>query len=198
MPLLKGLLVIVLAYLLGSIPFAYILVKKKTGKDIRHQGSGNVGTTNASRVLGKKWAIIVLLLDYSKGFLSAWIGMWLGGSTFAVLGGAFAIIGHSFPVWLHFKGGKGMATGFGIITVLVPQATFFAVLIWLVVLLITRYVSLASILTCVAMIPLTILGDYATIIKVVITILACLIVYLHRSNLKRILAGTEPKFGNRV
>ena len=188
------LLVIILGYLLGSIPFAFILVKKKTGMDIRHQGSGNVGTTNASRILGKQWALVVLALDYAKGLFATLIGVSVGGPLGGGLVGFAAILGHMFPIWLGFKGGKGMATGFGMVCILSPLGTVYALLTWIVILFFSRYVSLASIGACLVFWGYTLVGDQVMGLKIILTLIVFAIIYLHRSNIKRLLAGTEPKF----
>ena len=197
---------LVISYLLGSIPFGYLIVNAKTGSDIRQAGSGGTGATNVSRRAGTRAGVLTLILDALKGaaaviianiFLtgvdnSAW---WLGAS------GLLAMIGHIFPIWLGFRGGKGVATGIGVFAVLTPFAVFCAGVVFVATLLVTRYVSLAS-MTLALMIPVFVLiyGLFEPgpdmLPKLVAALLsAVLIVYAHRSNIGRLLSGTESKFG---
>ena len=191
----------ILAYLIGSIPTGYIIVKLKTGKDIRQVGSGSTGATNVKRVLGKKWFFIVMLLDAFKGalpvmiskyFLSA--GMLLDPyGVYAVACAIFVIVGHSKPLFLNFKGGKSVASGVGTILALSPLAGLLIALIWSVVTYISRYVSLGSIVALVLS-PFIMYFLNAPVAYVAYCAIAALyIVYLHRENIKRLIDGNENK-----
>lgn len=191
----------ILAYLIGSIPTGYIIVKLKTGQDIRQVGSGSTGATNVKRVLGKKWFFIVMLLDALKGalpvliskyFLSA--GMLLDPyGIYAVACAVFVIVGHSKPVFLGFKGGKSVASGVGTILALSPLAGLIIALIWGAVTYINRYVSLGSIVALVLS-PFIMYFLNAPAAYVAYCALAAVyIVYLHRENIKRLIDGNENK-----
>ena len=191
----------ILAYLIGSIPTGYIIVKLKTGQDIRQVGSGSTGATNFKRVLGKKWFFIVMLLDALKGalpvliskyFLSA--GMLLDPyGIYAVACAVFVIVGHSKPVFLGFKGGKSVASGVGTILALSPLAGLIIALIWGAVTYISRYVSLGSIVALVLS-PFIMYFLNAPAAYVAYCALAAVyIVYLHRENIKRLIDGNENK-----
>lgn len=191
----------ILAYLIGSIPTGYIIVKLKTGQDIRQVGSGSTGATNVKRVLGKKWFFIVMLLDAFKGalpvmiskyFLSA--GMLLDPcGVYAVACAIFVIVGHSKPLFLNFKGGKSVASGVGTILALSPLAGIVIALIWSVVTYLSRYVSLGSIVALVLS-PFIMYFLNAPVAYVVYCAIAALyIVYLHRENIKRLIDGNENK-----
>ena len=191
----------ILAYLIGSIPTGYIIVKLKTGQDIRQVGSGSTVATNVKRVLGKKWFFIVMLLDALKGalpvliskyFLSA--GMLLDPyGIYAVACAVFVIVGHSKPVFLGFKGGKSVASGVGTILALSPLAGLIIALIWGAVTYISRYVSLGSIVALVLS-PFIMYFLNAPAAYVAYCALAAVyIVYLHRENIKRLIDGNENK-----
>src|ERR687896_879332 len=139
-------------YLLGSLPFGYWLPRLVRGEDIRERGSGNVGATNVFRVYGRRLGIAVALLDVAKGFAAALLGIWAGGALVGVLAGAAAMVGHARPLFLRFeKGGKMVATAGGAFLALAPLAALCCVGVWLAVFLLTRYASLASIATAVAL-----------------------------------------------
>lgn len=202
--LLPWLLIALASYLLGSIPFGY-LAGRLNGIDLRTNGSGNIGATNALRVLGKPWGYAVFAGDFLKGWLPVkfvliW-GLAAGvdpSSAPGALAAMAALIGHSFPVWLGFKGGKGIATSAGVIVGLFPQAFLICIGVWILLFTTTRYVSIASIGGAVAL-PLSVLALYlmhradwlALTISVVMAMLA---IWRHRSNLARLRAGTEPRF----
>ncbi len=198
------------AYLLGSIPFG-VLIAKAHGKDLRSIGSGNIGATNVSRALGRKWAYICFVLDVLKGMVPMLVIMFIAKPAGVVmlllwlLVGCAAILGHIFPVYLKFKGGKGVATSFGIALGLWPYYTIgalFAIVTWVVVVLIWRYVSLASIVGSVIFPVVLIL---AIILKpdwdlyslwpllVAATAIPLMVIIRHRENIQRLLAGTESK-----
>lgn len=216
-------LALLLAYLVGSIPFG-LLIGFAKGVDIRAHGSGNIGATNAIRVLGKRLGALCFALDVLKGLLpTLLLGLWLGvagnrlpstGDAFVHLGlAACAMLGHIFPVWLKFKGGKGVATGFGATLGVWPQMTFpalGALVVWIACARITRYVSLSSIVAGVCLPVFVVVGatlgapEGASRVEFALRawpswtvglLLALLVIVRHRANIGRLRAGTEPKIG---
>ncbi|QSR88166.1 glycerol-3-phosphate 1-O-acyltransferase PlsY [Methylacidiphilum caldifontis] len=191
---------ILFSFLLGSIPFGFLIGQAK-GVDIRQLGSKNIGATNVGRILGWKWALVVLVLDFLKGFLPVFLVIWLRFSLnstsvdlFALLCGLFAIFGHNYTPWLKGKGGKGIATSAGVLAALMPKVFFFLVIVWLSVFFLTRIVSISSI--CVALLfPLFsfLLYPNSPLFFFFSIAASCLALWRHRSNIKRILNGTEPK-----
>jgi acyl phosphate:glycerol-3-phosphate acyltransferase len=182
-------------YLLGSLPFGYWLVRIFRGEDIRAQGSGNTGATNVVRLYGRRLGATVALLDMAKGFTAAMLGVWAGGALVGVLAGAAAMLGHARPVFLGFrKGGKMVATAGGAAFALVPLAALTCLAVWLVFFFLTRYASVASIATALAL-PLFawLYGDPWPVL-VFAGVGAAAIVFLHRHNVRRLLAGTEHRF----
>jgi acyl phosphate:glycerol-3-phosphate acyltransferase len=187
-------LIPLIGYLLGSIPFGYILVKSSAGTDIRTIGSGNIGATNVYRK-SRGAGILTLLLDGGKGYLAVLIAGWLGGDqNWQAMAGAAAIAGHVFTVWLKFKGGKGVATGCGAYLAVAPQAVATTLVLFVLVFAISRYVSLASILATAAF-PL-----WAYLYREPAGVLfwgvagSALIVMKHHTNIKRLMTGKEKKF----
>jgi len=214
---LRSAAAIVIAYLLGSIPFGYLIVRATQGADIRETGSGGTGATNVSRRAGKVAGVLTLVLDALKGAAAVLFArMILGptltgpsdsgaglGSEWWIAGVAvFVIVGHMFPVWLGFRGGKGVATGVGVFLVLAPLALAGAGVIFLAVVLSTRYVSLASI-TAASTIPLFVWLQHGLVSPVnglwpimsSAILIAALIIFAHRANIQRLARGTETKFG---
>ena len=188
-----------LAYLLGSIPFGYLLVKIFRHQDIRATGSGNIGATNVLRSGSKGLGIATLLLDLGKAFLAVKIAQHLAPANYdlAVVAAVAAILGHVFPVWLGFRGGKGVASALGVFLALTPAAAACTFAVFLVVVLITRYVSFASMVGS-ATFPL--FGLYFVPLRTPIVIggfvfIPLLIIVKHRENIRRLLAGTESRFG---
>ena len=201
---MKTFILIVIAYILGSIPNALWIGKVFRGIDIREHGSKNTGSTNAARVLGAKLGILTLILDISKGaipvarsfFMKADLLENMTGisSLDPIMVGIFAIIGHSFSLFMKFKGGKAVATTVGVFTVLVPKALLLAAVVFFVIFAVTRYVSVSSITAAISLpififflywdVPYTIFGG----------IIAILIIVKHKSNIQRLLNGTESKF----
>jgi glycerol-3-phosphate acyltransferase PlsY len=188
-------LVVVGGYLLGSIPFGYVLPRLIRGEDVRRQGSGNVGASNVWRVYGRSLGIPVALLDVAKGFVPAFVGLEVGGDWVGVLAGAAAMVGHARPVFLRFsKGGKMVATGCGVAFALAPLAAAACLAVWLVTFAAFRFASLASIVTATA-VPLLCLAFGASWPIVGFTALAAVgVLVLHRQNIRRLFAGTEPRF----
>jgi acyl phosphate:glycerol-3-phosphate acyltransferase len=182
-------------YLLGSLPFGYWLPRLFLGEDIRTRGSGNVGASNVFRVYGKRLGIAVALLDLAKGFAAALLGLWAGGALVGVLCGAAAMIGHARPVFLRFeKGGKMVATAGGAFFALAPLAALCCVGVWIVVFLLTRYASLASIVTALALVAFVLLFGYDWPVVAFAAAGTAAIVFLHRHNLRRLVGGTEHRF----
>ena len=187
---------IVAAYLIGSIPTGYIIVKLKTNQDIRTIGSGSTGATNVKRVLGKKWFFIVMLLDALKGALPVVLAKTLTVDTYgiyAVISAIFVIIGHSKPVFLQFKGGKSVASGVGTILALNPLVGFSIALIWGVITYVSKYVSLGSIIALILSPFLMYLFKNPIGYIVYCLIAAIYIVWLHRENIVRLIKGEENK-----
>ena len=189
---------LVLVYLVGALPVGYV-VARVAGMDIRKQGSGNIGATNVLRALGKGPAAITLLLDVAKGYTAVWIALALGpepwwGSAGAVL----AVIGNCWSVFLGFGGGKGMATGLGAFLRLAPLAVPPALVAWIVVALMSRYVSLASLSAALCLPIGAFLLRYHWSAGVVALAVGLIIALRHRDNVARLVAGTEGKLGERV
>ena len=191
-------LLIILSYLIGSIPTAYVVVRALCGIDIRTIGSGNVGTTNTSRVAGMKGTVIVFIIDILKGVIPAYIGLCVHSREFGLLLGVCAILGHQFPVWLQFRGGKGAATCFGMLLMLSPIPSLLAIGVWVLVTLLTRYVSLATFAAVIMAEISILLAAYSVFYKLGMTAILIFIVYKHRDNIKRLLSGTELKVGKKM
>jgi acyl phosphate:glycerol-3-phosphate acyltransferase len=208
MPLLVTLVSIAIGYLLGSIPFGYLagLIAKI---DIRQHGSGNIGATNVMRVLGRPWGCSVFALDFGKGAAAVLIAPMLNfGPTMLssdltrMLAAIAAVLGHVFPVWLRFRGGKAVATSLGVVCALAPFSALIVAIMWSVVFLLTRYVSIASLAAAIALPMVTALMEFRERqinppLLIFFTVLAVLICVRHRSNITRLIAGTEPRFSRR-
>lgn len=188
-------LIVVGAYLVGSIPFGYLVPRLVRGEDIRREGSGNIGASNVFRVYGKALGVPVALLDVAKGFVPALVGLQVGGAWVGVLAGAAAMAGHARPIWLGFtKGGKMVATAGGVSFALAPLAAAGCLVVWIVVFALTRYASVASLATALAL-PVMCLLVGAGWPVVAFAAVACVGVFvLHAPNIRRLAAGTEPKF----
>ncbi len=214
MPVLAYIVVAVAAYLLGSIPTGFLVAKAK-GIDIRAVGSGNIGATNAMRVLGKPAGIFVLLADAAKGFvacfLAAEICIYYSGSFngwlpshetanhFMLIAGIFAVLGHNYTCWLKFKGGKGIATTAGVYLALAPTALGIALIVFILAILVTRYVSVGSIAAAIVLpTAVWILQPHNLFLGIVTTVLGALAIYKHKSNLQRLMAGTENRLGKKT
>jgi len=187
-------IVVIVAYLIGSIPFGYLIVRGKIGADIRETGSGGTGATNVSRRAGKAAGVITLVLDALKGSAAVLIAARLTHSDSLVAAAAIAVlVGHIFPVWLGFRGGKGVATGAGVFLVLAPFALLCAGVLFLTIVVSTRYVSLGSMIAA-AMIPVLIwLQSDSRPLLIAAVAGALLIVFAHRGNIERLAQGTESR-----
>jgi glycerol-3-phosphate acyltransferase PlsY len=204
--LLGSLLIAVAAYLLGSIPVGYLLVRIFRKQDIRTVGSGNIGATNVLRSGGKGLGAATFLLDVFKGASAVWLGALLGAllmpavpvRTPEALAALCAVLGHMFPIWLRFRGGKGVATGFGVFLVAAPLAALAAISVFALLLLLSRYVSVASILGA-ASFPvfawLLVRGPRPAVFIAVQFIVALLIIAKHYQNIRRLLDGQESRMG---
>ena len=210
---MQFILLIIIAYFLGAVPFGF-MIGKAHGKDLRQIGSGNIGATNAARMLGKKWGVICFLLDVGKGLLpmllvplfglleqpltSTQLFLW-------ILVGVFAVLGHIFPIYLGFKGGKGVATSLGIVLGLWPYFTLCGIVtfvLWAVTLMIWRYVSLSSIIAAVSF-PVLLIGGIVAIdtwsfnqlwpLVIIACLMALLVIFRHRTNIVRLRNGSEDK-----
>ncbi|MHB8157905.1 MAG: glycerol-3-phosphate 1-O-acyltransferase PlsY [Desulfocucumaceae bacterium] len=190
----KLILTIVLGYLIGSISFGIIVGKLLKGIDIRQHGSGNPGVTNVLRVLGKGPAIIVLVGDVCKGMLGVLIGLYFGDITYGMAGGLAAEVGHIYPLYFGFKGGKGSATGFGVVLMLAPDIVAVAAATFVLSILITRYVSLGSILGALISVVMAFVWQKPLSMQIFIILIAVFVIYQHRSNLVRLYQGKENKF----
>ena len=186
-------LFIVIAYLIGSISPALLVGKIFYNTDIRTMGSGNLGTTNTFRCLGKKAGVIVLVLDISKGIIATMLpSLVLGRVEYLSIFGAFAMIGHVYPIFANFKGGKAVATGSGVFIFLYPTLSLILVAIFFSTLFITGYVSLGSILICLTSIVYLSIFE-SGIDKWIMIVMCIFVIYMHKSNIKRLLNGTENK-----
>ena len=186
-------LFIVIAYLIGSISPALLVGKIFYNTDIRTMGSGNLGTTNTFRCLGKKAGVIVFVLDISKGIIATMLpSLVLGRVEYLSIFGAFAMIGHVYPIFANFKGGKAVATGSGVFIFLYPTLSLILVAIFFSTLFITGYVSLGSILICLTSIVYLSIFE-SGIDKWVMIVMCIFVIYMHKSNIKRLLNGTENK-----
>lgn len=200
---LTYLLMAAFAYVVGSINFGVLVSTKMCNEDVRQYGSGNAGMTNVLRVYGKKPAFLTFLGDFGKGFLSAFVGMLLGGCGCGYFALAFCMVGHAFPVFFKFRGGKCVATLFGGMTALEPAVALILFVFFFIIVWGTKYVSLGSVIGAV-LLPLMVEGawkvlpwhvqgaDYSTVI-ICAVFFACFIVWLHRANLKRLYSGEERK-----
>ena len=211
------LLVATLAYLLGSIPFGYLLMRFVRGEDIRLSGSGNIGATNVARAGAKGLGALTLLLDVLKGLVAVWIGAVLARSSLnrcaglsEILGqpcipalrlmslaALFAVLGHIFPVWLRFKGGKGVATALGVFAILFPKAVLISLVIFVLAFAMSRYVSLGSILSALAFpIAAYFLYHPSWVSLFLIAGIAAIVIVKHHQNIRRLIAGNENRFGS--
>ncbi len=187
---------LVLGYLLGSLPFGYWAGRLK-GVDLRKVGSGNTGGTNAIRILGARYGVPVILLDMGKGVAAVLIAGQFGGATVEVLAATGAVLGHAFPVFLRFHGGKAVAVGAGAMFALTPLIGVLVTLVWFVVAALTRYVSLASLATAVAFPTLTFVFDEPWPVRVFALAGGLFVIWRHRSNIARLRAGTEHRINLR-
>lgn len=198
--MLDYLFILLVSYLLGAIPTGFIVTRLVAGIDIRQVGSGNIGATNVHRILGWAWYIVVLLIDMAKGIAAVWLAHRISGGEIIIkmLAGAAAVAGHNWTIFLRFKGGRGVAASAGVFIGLAPRPMLIIILLFIVIVALTRYVSLGSVVGALllpfllwffkAELPLIIFGG----------LISAAIVIKHIPNIKRLLAGEENKFGSRV
>ena len=209
MELLSYALTAAAAYLLGSIPTGYLVARAK-GIDIRKVGSGNIGATNAFRVLGKPAGILVLAVDALKGWVAVRVVAVLiadhfsspdslGGNRVmvAIIASIFAVLGHNYTCWLGFKGGKGIATSAGVLAALVPWALLIIFSVWIILFAVTRFVSVGSLAASATLPFATWLTTHDWTLTLVTGAMGILAIYKHKGNIQRLLAGTEPRFGQK-
>lgn len=193
--MLKLLLVLVVGYLLGNFSTGVVLSRCAKGMDIRDYGSKSAGSTNMLRVLGRSSAALTLIGDMLKGIIAALIGGWLLGGKFgALLGGIAAIVGHDFPALLHFKGGKGIATSFGLLLYLYPIQSLIVLAFFILIVALTHYVSVGSIASaCLYPFIITATTPFDLRVTLCLVVICVLAVFCHRTNIQRLLAGKENK-----
>lgn len=187
------------SYLLGSIPFGLIIVKAWKGVDIRQYGSGNIGATNVLRIAGKGPAAIVFIADVSKGLIPVYVAQQIAHNDWLTMaGGMAAIVGHATSVFLRFRGGKAVATSLGVIVGLDPRVAGIAFGLWLVLVMLTRYVSIASITVTISIVPLMFAFHSPVAVKVFGAVASAFILIKHKSNISRLIQRTEPRIGQKV
>ncbi len=195
-----SILVVLASYLIGAVPFGLLFSRIFSQVDVRTVGSGNIGATNVLRAAGKKAAILTLLADMLKGLLPALIvKILLQNDALTALAGAAAVLGHNFPVYLAFKGGKGVATSFGVVLAVAPWTGLICLLLWLLTAMVWRYSSLSALLAFAAYPVITIVGPQraSQVFGTLSLFIFAMIYYRHRENIKRLIAGTEPKIGKK-
>ena len=200
---MKEVVLIIFAYLLGSIPTSVWISKKIFNFDIRDFGSGNAGTTNTLRVLGKKWAIIVFIIDVLKGVIASFLYLLISNYreneisriNFMILLGLAAVLGHIFPIWAEFKGGKGVATLLGMTLAIQPIVAIFCVIVFFLILLITKFVSLSSIIAGIAFMIfiLFVFNEQVTLYRFFAISVALMIILTHQKNINKLIKGKENK-----
>jgi len=222
-PVIAYIIVAIAAYLIGSIPTGFLVAKAK-GIDIRSVGSGNIGATNAMRVLGKPAGIFVLLVDAAKGFVACYLGIFIcicylnsfnglhsadfdssvidramdSLPDFPIIAGIFVVLGHNYTCWLKFKGGKGIATTAGVYLALAPVALGIALAVFILTILITRYVSVGSLIAAVAL-PMAVWFTKENLFLRIVTIaFGAMAIFKHRKNIQRLMAGTESRIGEKT
>lgn len=194
---MKLIIIALLSYLIGCFSSAYFVGKVFKRIDIRAHGSGNVGSTNAMRVMGKKLGILTFLLDFSKGIIAVLIGYWILGFNGGLIASIFVVIGHDWPVFIGFRGGKGVATTLSALAILNFPTALIAIIIGVVVAIISKYVSLGSLvfLSLIPIISTLLTKAFNKQLFITTIILALIGIYRHKENIKRIIKGTENKIG---
>lgn len=194
---MKELLVVILCYFIGSIPFSYLSAQVLAHTDVRSRGSGNVGATNVYRTSGAWAAILALAGDLLKGSVAAWLGLAMGGSVMVIICSLASVIGHCYPLYLKFRGGKAVATAGGVILFLMPQVGLILLLLFITVIVLTRYVSLASITVAILLPFIAYLFHNPWQYVVLSALLMLIVVYRHRENISRLKAGSETRIGDK-
>jgi glycerol-3-phosphate acyltransferase PlsY len=189
---------VIVGYLIGSVPFAHLLTRRR-GIDLRRVGSGSVGATNVLRTIGVRPAVLAMCLDGVKGAVAVLLAERMAiGVTAPVVAGVASVMGHAYPVWLRFRGGKGVATAAGMFAVVAPVALALASAVFLVVVWMTRYISVGSLAGTVALVGLTAAGRHPLAVPAGAIAAAAVIIHRHRANLSRLFSGTERRVGQRL
>ncbi|HVQ16241.1 MAG TPA: glycerol-3-phosphate 1-O-acyltransferase PlsY [Vicinamibacterales bacterium] len=195
---MNAVLAVTVGYFVGSIPFAFLLSRHR-GIDLRRTGSGNVGASNVLRTTGVRAALLAMVLDGVKGTIAVLIAQLLSAGAVAAVIAAFAsVIGHVYPIWLRFRGGKGVATAAGAFAVLAPEALAIAASVFVVAVLATRFISVGSVAAALTLALVATFSDAPAVVAIGATASALIIIYRHRDNLARLVAGTERRIGQRV
>ena len=195
---MNAVLAVTVGYFVGSIPFAFLLSRHR-GIDLRRTGSGNVGASNVLRTTGVRAAVLAMVLDGVKGTIAVLIAQLLSAGAVAAVIAAFAsVIGHVYPIWLRFRGGKGVATAAGAFAVLAPEALAIAASVFVVAVLATRFISVGSVAAALTLALVATFSDAPAVVAIGATASALIIIYRHRDNLARLVAGTERRIGQRV
>jgi len=194
---MEMLFVPVLAYLIGSFSSAYVVGRIFKKIDIRNHGSGNAGATNALRIMGSKLGVLTFFMDFAKGIVAVLVGTGLGGYTGGMIAALFAVLGHNWPIFFKFKGGKGIATTIAAMAILQFPITLLSVVVGVLTAAISRYVSLGSLvfLTVLFALSFTGMSDGGSIVSIITFVLMVLGYYRHKGNIKRLIEGTENKIG---
>lgn len=187
-----------ISYLMGSIPFGVLAVKSR-GIDLQSVGSGNIGTTNVLRSAGRKAAIITLIGDSLKGAAAVMLGrIMIGGEIWEGIMGLSAVLGHLYPIFLSFRGGKGVATGFGVLVIYNPFPALISIIVWILTAVFTKYASIAALMAFVSLPVISIFFDISKTKISFAILLAFLIILKHRDNIKKLITGTEQKIGDKI
>ncbi len=195
---MNAVLAVTLGYFVGSIPFAYLLSRHR-GIDLRQAGSGNVGASNVLRTTGVRAAVLAMVLDGVKGTIAVLMAQLLSANLVTAVVAAFAsVVGHVYPVWLRFRGGKGVATAAGAFAVLAPEALGIASVVFVITVIATRFVSVGSLAGALTLVIVAAVSDVPDVVAVGAVASAIVIIYRHRGNVARLLAGTERRIGQRV
>ncbi len=193
-----GVLLVLLSYLLGSIPFSYIFSRTFGGVDIRTKGTGNVGATNVLRSLGVKIAVVSLIGDLLKGLVAAWIGYYFDGVTLAAACSVAVVVGHCWPITLRLRGGKGVATAAGMMLALMPLIFLLEAMVVIIIAATTRYVSLGSVCAAILFPILVIFSHQPWQYVIMSIIVGSIVLFRHRSNIRRLRQGTESKINEKA
>jgi len=187
---MKIIIVSIIAYILGSMPYGLLFARLKGIKDIRQHGSGNIGATNVLRIAGKKAAIVTLLADIGKAVIAVLLGKLMGSPYIAAIA---VVAGHIWPAWLNFRGGKGVATAIGALLVLSPIIALTVVILWVIILAITRIVSLASIIAAASVPIFALISTKPLTFFIACGVISLMVIYKHKDNIARLKSGEEPK-----
>jgi glycerol-3-phosphate acyltransferase PlsY len=195
---MNAVLAVALGYFVGSIPFAYLLSRHR-GIDLRRAGSGNVGASNVLRTIGVRAAVAALVLDGMKGAIAVVIAQLLSAGVVASVAAACAsVVGHVYPIWLRFRGGKGVATAAGAFALLAPEALGVAAGVFVLAVVVTRFISVGSIVGALTLTVVAAFSDVPGVVAIGATVSTFIIIYRHRENLARLVAGTERRIGQRA